>query len=600
MADLVAQGVERRHRWRRPLPQDGSSRWLGRSDGTWSVTWDACISRRHARLEWRPPYLYIEKEASATNPIYADGIARERFAVKVGQHFVIGDTTFTLVDSAIQVSMDLPQPADQQTFSPAALRGASFRNAQRQIQSLLRLPELMGAGVSDQDLWTRLVNLLLTSVTHATAVALIVGEVDERRVTSSVMPRPKVSLESGRWRVVHWDRNDSSANEFQPSASLIEQAMRTGESVMHRWDGSVSTTGVTVSSEFDWAFATPVAGTTCRGMVVYVAGSAGSLSVAEDDLPDALKFTELVTATVGNICDVRKLQRRAALLAPFFSPVVREALAELDPDSALAPRETDVCVLFCDLRGFSRSSEKLAGNLMDLLERVSQSLGIVTGRILEREGVIGDFHGDAAMGFWGWPLPQDDLCRRGCLTALAIWNVFSQLADAPQHALSDFRVGMGLATGRAVAGRIGTVDQVKVTVFGPVVNIASRLEGMTRTLGASILLEENTVQGAGTDWLPDGARLRLVATVRPYGMDTARSVFELQPPTSRAEDEASREATFQRARTHFVAGHWALAKALFEELRDSDSVSRFYLDYLQQHHGRAPAGWDGVIRLTSK
>lgn len=599
MADLIAQGPERRFRWRRPLPEDGSSRWLGRSEGTWMVPWDTCISRHHARLEWRSPYLQVEKESHATNPIFVDGVAQERFWLKAGQHFVIGETTFTVVENAVQVSLDLPHPVDQQTFSPAALRDASFRHAQRQIQSLLRLPELMAAGVSDQELWVRLVNLLLTSVTHATAVALIAGDAEESRSSNVAVASESSTMDARGWRVVHWDRNDSNSSAFQPSASLIEQALRTGESVMHRWDGPSTSSGATVSGEFDWAFATPLSGQTCRGMVVYLAGTAGSRAAVDDELPDALKFTEFVTATVGSICDVRKLQRRTALLAPFFSPVVRDALAQLDPESALAPRETDVCVLFCDLRGFSRSSERSAGDLMELLERVSQSLGIVTGRILEQAGVIGDFHGDAAMGFWGWPLPQSDLAKRGCLAALAIWQVFSQLADSPEHALSDFRVGMGLATGRAVAGRIGTVDQVKVTVFGPVANIASRLEGMTRLLGASILLEENTVLQAGTDGWPADARIRLVANVCPYGMDTPQAVYELQP-NANAVDADQQEETFQRARSHFVAGHWALAQALFEELRDRDPVSRFYLDYLKQHHGRAPATWDGVIRLTSK
>ena len=68
-------------------------------------------------------------------------------------------------------------------------------------------------------------------------------------------------------------------------------------------------------------------------------------------------------------------------------------------------------VLFCDLRGFSRESERSADDLFGLLERVSRALGVMTHHILEEGGVIGDFHGDAAMGFWGWPIAQADAAR---------------------------------------------------------------------------------------------------------------------------------------------------------------------------------------------
>jgi len=82
---------------------------------------------------------------------------------------------------------------------------------------------------------------------------------------------------------------------------------------------------------------------------------------------------------------------------------------------------------------------------------------------------VGDFQGDAAMGFWGWPLRQPDAVLRTCRAALAVRAEF--------EATEGFHAGIGVATGPAVAGKIGTVDQVKVTVFGPVVNLASRLEG---------------------------------------------------------------------------------------------------------------------------
>ena len=130
---------------------------------------------------------------------------------------------------------------------------------------------------------------------------------------------------------------------------------------------------------------------------------------------------------------------------------------------------------------------------MGLLQRVSQALGVTTQHILEQDGVVGDFHGDAAMGFWGWPLAQPDAAARACHGGAGhSRRVRSGRRTVPAIRWPNFRIGIGIATGRAVAGKIGTVDQVKVTVFGPVVNLASRLEGMTKFIRAPILLDEET------------------------------------------------------------------------------------------------------------
>ena len=109
--------------------------------------------------------------------------------------------------------------------------------------------------------------------------------------------------------------------------------------------------------------------------------------------------------------------------------MVLDTLAVEDPDVVLAPRETEVSVLFCDLRGFSRETERHAGDLLGLLHRVSKALGVMTHHIREQGGVVGDFQGDAAMGFWGWPLPQDDAVLRTCRAALAVRAEFE--ADQP-------------------------------------------------------------------------------------------------------------------------------------------------------------------------
>jgi adenylate cyclase len=225
----------------------------------------------------------------------------------------------------------------------------------------------------------------------------------------------------------------------------------------------------------------------------------------------------------------------------------------------------------------------------------------MTRQILDLGGVVGDFHGDAAMGFWGWPLDDDQRVIRACRAALSIRTAFKDAASLDQHALAGFRVGMGLATGEAVAGKLGTVDQVKVTAFGPVVNLASRLEGLTGTLGVSILVDRATARIAQQGLPATLGHLRYVARLQPYGMEAIEDVYELVP--SRGSDGDAGHAhgqTLREALDAFQQGDWGAAQGHFQNLAPDDPIRDFYLRLIGQQGPAAPADWDGVIRFRNK
>jgi adenylate cyclase len=279
---------------------------------------------------------------------------------------------------------------------------------------------------------------------------------------------------------------------------------------------------------------------------------------------------------------------------------VLDALASEDPDLVLAPRLTEVAVLFCDLRGFSRRSEQWADDLLGLLHRVSESLGVTTRHICAAGGVLGDFHGDAAMGFWGWPLPQRDGPLRACRAALEIRRELAAAAGRAGDPLADFSMGIGIATGQAVAGKIGTVDQVKVTVFGPVANLASRLESMTKSLAAPILVDPATAD-AVRPVLEGVGRLRRVAVVRPYGMAQGVLVTELLPPAAEYPQLSDAEIElYHQALEAVQRGEWAAAFELLHRVPADDHVKDFLTVFMAQHNRLPPDGWNGVIPLGSK
>lgn len=588
MADLIAQGPEFSHRWRRELPR-AKPITIGRIAGAWSVPWDDCISRQHVEVEWNGTTLTVRPLPKARNPVFFRGQAAATFSLKPGEHFVIGETMFTLSADKVQVTLDSPRPAREQSFSASDLRSIAFRNAQQRIEILSRLPNVIEGAASEGELYLRLINLLLSGIPHADAAALV-----------------ELNPSTGEIHVLHWDRRRLAGGDFQPSQRLIQKAIAQEETVLHTWTVASTTTEFTAAGGIDWAFCTPLPKAS-KGWGLYVAGrfgfdtSSASSPVDPGDLQDDVKFTEIAASALASLRELRHMQRRQAGFSQFFSPPVLEVLANDDPDEVLAPREADVTVLFCDLRGFSRTSEQSASRLLDLLNRVGKALGVMTRQILDHGGVVGDFHGDAAMGFWGWPLAVAGAALQAALAAIAIRTEFEAAANQPGHPLADFRVGIGIASGRAVAGKIGTTDQVKVTVFGPVVNLAARLESMTRQLGASILLDPATADTLRKTLPPETGCLRRVAVVRPYGFEQSVEVTQLASP-----DDCDRVLTpdhiagYESALEKFRRGDWSAAASELRHLSGQDPVVEFLAGYIDRHRDSAPSSWNGVITFDSK
>jgi adenylate cyclase len=485
------------------------------------------------------------------------------------------------------------EPLQQRAFAAEELLRIRFGDAPHKLDVLTRLPSVISGATSDTELFVRLVDMLLTGIARADVVGLI-------EVPPETAPDTPV-------KILHWDRRRSADGEFRPSHRLVFEAVsRRQQSVLHVWMGNSAREGsaYTQQSDFDWAFCTPRPGDACRGWGFYVAGRqpshlTGPL-VDSGEMQAELKFTELVAEILRSLRQVQRLEQRQASLGQFFSPAVIKALGGNDPDVALKPRETTVTVLFCDLRGFSRTCEQ-ASDLLTVLTRVSKALGVMTERIFEQGGVIADFQGDAAMGFWGWPIAQPDAVGRACLAAVSIRKEFESASRRSRHPLEGFQVGIGIATGPAVAGKIGAQSQAKVGVFGPVVNLASRLEGMTKILGAPILMDPVTAKAAGTQIEPNVCRWRRLAVVTPLGLDTPLTVYELMPPVADypvLTDEHL--GHYEAALDAFGAGQWSQALEFLHRVPTEDTAKDFLEEFILRHRRTPPVNWQGIIPLDRK
>ncbi|HMO13904.1 MAG TPA: adenylate/guanylate cyclase domain-containing protein [Pirellulaceae bacterium] len=599
MADLIAQGEKSDDRWRRQLSDDELV-ILGRECVGFSIPWDERISRQHARIRLRDGRLKVDRIPESVNPVFYRGNRLDSFWVSPGEHFVIGNTKFTLVAERAFVSIKNRKPVKQQSFKREHLRELRYRDADHRVAMLNQLPDIVARAINEVDLLVRLTTVLLTGIRRASTVAIV--EMTNQGTDPTV-------------NVLHWDRRLLSGGDFLPSMSLIREAIECGETTLHVWDAqadsesesaSPSSRDFTLQSEGNWAFVVPLSKEVKPPRALYVAGDSKRNSESEtpfhtEDLKDDMKFSELVAATLGNLLLLRRLEQRQASLRSFFSPVVLEAIANVDPDDVLRPRECDVSVLFCDLRGFSLTSEQMSDQLYELLDRVSQALGVTTRQILEFGGVVGDFHGDSAMGFWGWPLTQPLSVLKACTAAMRIQREFRELAQRQEHPLRDFQFGMGIATGRAVAGRIGTADQVKVTAFGPVVNLAARLETMTRQLKASILIDEATSTRLKQQLPHDSDILiRRLARIQPFGMKNTFMVCQLMDATAKDSLSQKQIDAYERALDLFLEGNWNEAFELLHQVPASDQAKDLLTVYIAQHHRTPPVKWNGIIEIERK
>jgi len=290
-----------------------------------------------------------------------------------------------------------------------------------------------------------------------------------------------------------------------------------------------------------------------------------------------------------------------------------QVLSRGEADDALEPRQTRMTVLFCDLRGFSREAERARDDLLGLLDRVGHALDVMTASIHRHRGVVGDFQGDAALAFWGWPLDEPEAAALACRAALDIRRRFQEAGERSSDPLAGFRCGIGIASGEAVAGRLGSSGRFKIDVFGPVVNLASRLEGITKQLQVPILADEASVEEATRHGNPDWGRFRRLAHIRPYGMDRSLFVSEILPRDPAPDDGSPGDVSessevlgdddlelYHEALEAFGQGRWEDALERLHRLPHWDQGKDFLLSFILRHQRRTPEGWDGVISLEKK
>jgi adenylate cyclase len=556
------------------------------------VPGDQHISNFHATLTWDGQRLQVQRRPAARNPVFLlDRVdpdraePRDDFSVTYYDRFRIGNTIFSLFPDTNPI---------ERTCTGDELRAMAFIDPAPRIEALAALPDMIRLAPDEEQLIEVLLKVAMQGVPRADVAALVQldagGTVGVRAARGRYGPVP----------------------EFVPSRRLVLQSLQGYENVSYIWPGadalpSAAGDTPTIAAGTDWAICIRLFGPRDEGL--YLAGRAGrerrpgsGSILSPQQLSGDMKFTKLAGDVYSGLRDLFALRQREAFLAQLLSPPVRRALAGQRLEDVTAPREVPVTVLFCDLRGSVQTIEKAASDLLGTWGMISEALDVMTEAIVEQDGVIGDFQGDAAMGFWGWPIPQDDQVERAARAALLIRKKFVAFSRRKNHPLTDFVCGIGLASGPAVAGKLGTADQAKIGVFGPVVNRAARLEAATKKLRVPILVDTAICERLAGPAAPNWCRVRRLARVLPQGLPAPILIGELLPPELEPGPNLSEvnRRLYEAALDRFLDGDWGGFLKMIAKF-PPDGPAAFVTRYVEETRtpdGRAPEGWNGGIPVA--
>jgi class 3 adenylate cyclase len=239
------------------------------------------------------------------------------------------------------------------------------------------------------------------------------------------------------------------------------------------------------------------------------------LSLNITPLKDAGQVTRGVAIVLDDLTEKRRLQAQRRLFERMVSPAVIE---QLDPDSLqLGGNRAEISTVFADIRGFTSFSE--SQDPETLVAVLNRYLSVAAEAILGEEGTIDKFLGDAVMAWFNAPVPQPDHTLRAVRAALAIRDAIPRLHRELEPSFR-LNFGVGIHSGEAVLGLVGTERQLNYTAIGDSVNTAKRLQ--ENALPGQILISQSAAERVNGD-----VELRPVPPMTLEGKEQTVEVFEV-------------------------------------------------------------------------
>lgn len=283
----------------------------------------------------------------------------------------------------------------------------------------------------------------------------------------------------------------------------------------------------------------------------------------------------------------------------YLAPAVVNQLIESPGNLELGGEDRDITAFFSDVQGFTSISEALTPN--ELVELLNEFLTEMTDIILKHEGTVDKFEGDAIIAFFGAPNVLKNHAERTCSACIKMQKRLAELRENwKEKGKPQLKMRIGLCTGNAVVGNMGSKSRMDYTMMGDTVNTAARLEGINKIYGIYTLISESTCKAAG-----NLIATREIDTINVVGKKEPVTIYQLLGYTSDVDDLA------KKTNEHYAAGlqayrnqDWDEAIDFFNaalEISPEDAPSNTMIDRCNKFKSNPPGkNWTGSYTVTTK
>jgi adenylate cyclase len=306
----------------------------------------------------------------------------------------------------------------------------------------------------------------------------------------------------------------------------------------------------------------------------------------------------LLNIVYGYLFESRRREHLKAMFGQYVPEKHIDAMLKSGAHYELSGEDREMTVLFADIRHFTSISEKMTAT--QLKNYLNTYLNPMTEIIFKYQGTIDKYVGDLIMAFWGAPLQDKKHMQHGMNAALDMQSDVKKLNNILiEKNLSPIQIGIGLNAGMMSVGDMGSKFRLNYTVLGDSVNLASRVESLTKYYGVDIIVTEYMI--AEKEYF----LFRYLDRVRVKGKDNSVAIYELICRIAEADKTIQKEVIEHEAALNFYfQQEWDVARALFAELNKTYPHKKVYSLYLNRIaefiKTPPPNDWDGVFNLLTK
>jgi adenylate cyclase len=529
---------------------------IGRSSSSQlDCSHDRTISRIHFQIDYVPPQCWITN--ASFNGTRVNGIDVIEAELRDGDKIAIGST--------LQFEIEMPQAQAADSTSHRGLRTlgsadmknmavASLRFSQGTIGSLDSFSKMLLPVIRSLE---RVMNFFQTSIsstdffsTAAKSVVDVVG-LDTGRI---------VLYEDGKW-VEAVVESSPHITEVVPFSKTIMNQVRLHKSAFW-YDGTQELAELSVSADLiDAVVAAPIMNEN-KEIIGAVYGDRSVQSMHDGDAItewEAMLVELLACGVASGLQRNKQLDELAAQQSRFEQFQTKKLAEQLELDPGLLDgRDAVVTTMFCDVRKFSKISEKLGTS--KTFSWINDVMDVLSECVMEFDGVIVDYIGDELMAMWGAPVKQDDHAQLACSTAKRMLERLPEI-DAKWEPIvgQTTDVGIGINTGAVRAGNTGSRHKFKYGPLGHSVNLASRVQGATKYLMSRVLITGETRQS-----LDDSFTGRRLCDVRVVNIAQPVSIYELR--CLNADEQTRLIAPYEKALSLFESNQYRQAAGVLTRI----------------------------------